>query len=149
MEFYLWMDGCTCYLLGVRSIACEGSCTWSWSWAYEVILTKGDNNLTKLNEKTSCICEKAVQTCNSYGSGWELHITGELLFLFLYFWKEILRISSITSEKIIATLFSHIITHNNLDSNSAFCYPQVSSLRFEHFSHQTQNLGRAQGCNWA
>ena len=44
-----------------------------------------------------------------------------------------------------ATLFSHIITHNNLDSNSAFRYPRVSSLRFEQFSHQTQNLGRAQG----
>ena len=38
------------------------------------------------------------------------------------------------SRKIIATLFSHIITHNNLDSDSAFCYPQVSSLRFEQLA---------------
>ena len=30
--------------------------------------------------------------------------------------------------------FSHIITHNNLDSNSTFRYPQVSSLRFEHLA---------------
>ena len=29
---------------------------------------------------------------------------------------------------------SHIITHNNLDSDSAFCYPQVSSLRFEQLA---------------
>ena len=31
-------------------------CTWSWSWEYEMYLTKGHNNLTKLNEITSCIC---------------------------------------------------------------------------------------------
>ena len=49
-----------------------------------MILSKGHNNLTKLNEKTSCICGKAVQTCNSYGSGWELHITEELYFIFVF-----------------------------------------------------------------
>ena len=56
----LFLDGWEMYLLSsrCRSIACEWTCTWSWSWAYEVILTKGHNNLTKLNEKTSCICRK-------------------------------------------------------------------------------------------
>ena len=29
--------------------------------------TKGHNNLTKLNEKTSCICGKAFQENSSYG----------------------------------------------------------------------------------
>ena len=96
-------------------------------------LTKGHNNLTKFNEKTSCICGKVFQTCNSYGSGWEFHITEELYF-FLYLLKEIFQTSSITQEKITATLFHHIITHNNLDSNSAFCYPQISSLRFEQLA---------------
>ena len=48
-------------------------------------LTKGHNNLTKLNEKISCICGKAFsQTCDSYGSGWELHITEELYFIFVF-----------------------------------------------------------------
>ena len=47
-------------------------------------LTKGHNNLTKLNEKTSCISGKAFQTCNSYGFGWE-YIIEELYFIFLYF----------------------------------------------------------------
>ena len=46
-------------------------------------LTKSHNNLTKLNEKTSCISAKSFQTCNSYGSGWELHITEELYFIFV------------------------------------------------------------------
>ena len=134
MEFYLWMDGWMYLLFSkYRSIACGWTCMWSWSWAYEVILSKGHNNLTKLNEKISCICGKASQTCNSYGSGWEFHITKEL-DLFLYFCKEKLWISSITLERIIATLFSHIITHNNLDLNSAFCYPQVSSFKFEQLA---------------
>ena len=48
-------------------------------------LTKGHNNLTKLNEKTSCICGKVFQTRNSYGSGWEFHITEELYFIFVFF----------------------------------------------------------------
>ena len=58
----LFVDEWGMYLLSsrCRSIACEWTCTWSWSWAYEVILTKGHNNLTKLNEMTSCICGKAV-----------------------------------------------------------------------------------------
>ena len=83
----LFVDGWGMYLLSsrCRSIACEWTCPWSWSWAYEVILTKGHNNLTKLNEKTSCICGKAFQTCNSYGSRWELHITEELYFIFAFF----------------------------------------------------------------
>ena len=56
----LFLDGWEMYLLSsrCRSIACEWTCTWSWSWVYEVILTKAHNNLTKLNEKTSCICRK-------------------------------------------------------------------------------------------
>ena len=45
-------------------------------------LTKGHNNLTKLNEKTSCISGKAFQTCNSYGFGWE-YIIEELYFIFV------------------------------------------------------------------
>ena len=49
-----------------------------------MFLSKGHNNLTKLNEKTSCICGKAFQTCNSYGFGWELHITEELYFIFVF-----------------------------------------------------------------
>ena len=32
-------------------------------------LTMGRNNLTKLNEKTSCICGKAFQENSSYGFG--------------------------------------------------------------------------------
>ena len=77
--------------------------------------------------------EKAFQTCNSYGSVQELHITEKLYFIFVFL-KEILQISSITQEKILATLFSHIITHNNLDLDYAFRYPQVSSLRFEQLA---------------
>ena len=49
-----------------------------------MILSKGHNNLTKLNEKTSCICEKAFETCNSYGFGWELHISEEIHFVFVF-----------------------------------------------------------------
>ena len=52
-----WM-GDVLAIFQCRSIACEYSCTWSWSWAYEVVLSKGHNNLTKLNEKISCICRK-------------------------------------------------------------------------------------------
>ena len=55
MGVYLLSSGC-------RSIACEWTCMWSWSWAYEVILSKGHNNLTKLNEKTSCICRKDLDS---------------------------------------------------------------------------------------
>ena len=50
-------------------------------------LTKGHNNLTKLNKKTSCISGKAFQTCNSYGIGWEFHIIEELYFIFCIFLK--------------------------------------------------------------
>jgi len=32
-------------------------------------LTMGRNNLTKLNEKVSCICGKAFQENSSYGFG--------------------------------------------------------------------------------
>ena len=66
----VWMDVLAIFQCG--SIA--------WKTCY---LTMGRNNLTKLNEKTSCICGKAFQTWNSYGSGWEMHIIEELLFLFL------------------------------------------------------------------
>ena len=47
-------------------------------------LTKGHNNLTKLNEMTSCKCGKAVQTYNSYGSGWELYTIEEIYFIFVF-----------------------------------------------------------------
>ena len=95
-----------------------------------MILSKSHNNLTKLKQKTSCIYGKAFQLITHMALDGNC-ISPRNFILFLYFCKEQLRISSITQEKIIATLFSHIITHNNLDSNSAFCYPQVSSLRFE------------------
>ena len=88
MEFYFvggWID--VLAIFQCKSIACEWTWTWSWSWVYEMNLTKGHNNLTKLNEKTSCICGKPFQTRNSYGSGWEFHITEELCFIFFVFFK--------------------------------------------------------------
>ena len=50
-------------------------------------LTKSHNNLTKLNEKISCICGKAFQTYNSYGFGWEFHIIEEIYLFFCIFEK--------------------------------------------------------------
>ena len=47
--------------------------------------------------------------------------------IILTFFKRKLRKSSITWNKIIATLFYHIMSHNNLGMDHAFCYPQVSS----------------------
>ena len=56
-SFILWVDG---YLLtsSVEALHVVETCTWSWSWEYEMNLTKGRNNLTKLNEIASCICGK-------------------------------------------------------------------------------------------
>ena len=47
-SFILWVYGWM-YLLSskCRSIACEWMCTWSWSWAYEVILSKGSQQFDK------------------------------------------------------------------------------------------------------
>ena len=136
MEFYLWMDGWM-YLLffKYRSIACGWTCMWSWSWAYEVILSKGHNNLTKLNEKTSCICGKAFQTCNSYGFGWELHITEELYFIFVFlkrwwglgpiFWE--VKVRSTGGELDIDDSAS-----NQHDSNPATATPLLRWLSTKH-----------------
>ena len=68
-----------------ESIEYEWMCMWSWSWEYEMNLTKGHNNLTKLNEKTSCICGKAFQTCDSSGFGKEFGKSKRSLQGFLCF----------------------------------------------------------------
>ena len=54
-SFILWMDGIL-LTSSVEELHVVEICTWSWSWEYEMNLTKGHNNLTKLNEITSCIC---------------------------------------------------------------------------------------------
>ena len=59
-------------------------------------LAKGHNNLTKLNEKTSCICGEAFQTCSSCGSGWEFSYHWGNFILFLLFSKINTSVSSIT-----------------------------------------------------
>ena len=105
-------------------------------------LTKGHNNLTKLNEIASCICGRFCNE-NIIWLWIGIFISSRNFIIFLCFQNEILRMSSITKEKIIATLLNRIIAHNNLDLDHAFCYPQVSSLRFEQFKTPNPKLGRA------
>ena len=62
---------------------------------------------------------------STYGLGWEFLIIEELTIL--TFFKRKLQKSSITWNKLIATLFYHIISHNNLGKDHTFFYPQVSS----------------------
>jgi len=129
-----------------RSIACEWTCAWSWSWAYEMILSKGHNNLTKLNEKTSCICGKVFQTCNSYGYGWELHITEELYFIFVFLKRNTPDIKHHVGEDHSNSFQPY---HNPQQPRFEFCFSLPTSFKLKVWtsSHQTQNLGRAQGCN--
>jgi len=63
MEFlfvgwYVWMDEVFLHNFRCRSWQKCVECTWSWSWEYEMYLTMDRNNLTKLNEITSCICRR-------------------------------------------------------------------------------------------
>ena len=53
-SFILWMN--EILLTSTVEAYVVEMCTWSWSWEYEMNLTKGHNNLTKLNEIASCIC---------------------------------------------------------------------------------------------
>ena len=66
-------------------------------------LTKGHNNLTKLNEKTSCICESLFELVTHLALDGNFISPRNFYFIFIFL-KEILRILSITQEKIIATL---------------------------------------------
>ena len=46
-------------------------------------LTKGHNNLTKLNEIVSCICGRFAMK-STYGFGQEFHIIEELYSIFVF-----------------------------------------------------------------
>ena len=81
--------------------------------------------------------EKAFQTCNSYGSGQELHITDELYSIFVFLKRNTLDIKHHVGED----HSNSFQPYHNLDSNSAFCYPQVSSLRFEHLATKLRIQG--------
>ena len=111
---------------------------WSWSWAYEVILSKGHNNLTKLNEKTSCICGKAFQTCNSYGFGWELHNTEELYFIIIFLKRNTPDIKHHVGEDHSNSFQPY---HNPQQPRIKFCFllPTSFKLKGWTFSHQIQN----------
>ena len=88
-------------------------------------LTKGHNNLTKLNKKTSCISGKAFQTCNSYGFGWELHITKELYFIFVFLQRT-------------APDIKHHVGEDHSDSFQPYHNPQQP--RFEFFIFATHKF---------
>ena len=97
-------------------------------------LTNDHNNLTKLSEKISCTYGKIFQTCNSYGIGWEFHIIEELYFIFIIFGK----INTSDIKHHVGEDYSNYTqpyhSPQQLGVGSAFCYPQVSSLRIEHLA---------------
>ena len=109
-------------------------------------LTKGHNNLAKLNEKTSCICGKVFQTCNSFGSGSEFYITEELYFIFFVFFKR----NTPDIKHHIGEDHSNSFQpyHNPQQPRFGFCFllPTSFKLKVWTTSHQTQNLGTSQGC---
>ena len=91
-------------------------------------LTKGHNNLTKLNEKTSCICGKSFQTCNSYGSGWKLHITEEL-YLFLYFFERNTPVIKHHVGEVHSSSFPPY--HNQQQPRFGFCFLLPTSFKLK------------------
>ena len=100
-------------------------------------LTKGHNNLTKLNEIASCICGWFAMR-STYGFGQEFQIIEELYYIFVFSKIKYSRyqVSHKRRSQQLHLTISQLTTQIWI---MFFRYPQVLSLRFELSSQQTQN----------
>ena len=83
---------------------------------------------------------------STYGFGYEFHFIEELYYIFVFS-----KLHTPDIKRHVGEDHSNSIqpyhSSQQLRFGSCFRYPQVSSLRCEHFSQQTQNLGRAPSCD--